>query len=82
MMYNHNAVPILSVYFIACTFLHCIYFAPLCRILAYWLMLSVLNTTLNKDHSTLFYSILFYSILFYSNIVSHWLGTNLESAVC
>ena len=77
MMYNHNAVPILSVYFIACTFLHCIYFALLCRILAYWLMLSVLYATLNKD-----YSILFYSILFYSNIVSHWLGTNLESAVC
>ena len=55
-----------AVYFIACTLLHCIYFAPLCRILAYWLMLSVLNTTLNKDYSILFYSILFYSILFYS----------------
>ena len=57
MMYNHNVVLILSVYFIACTFLHCIYFAPLCRILAYWLMLSVLNTTLNKDYSILFNSL-------------------------
>ena len=27
----------------------------LCPILAYWLMLSVLNTTLNKDYSILFY---------------------------
>ena len=36
-----------------------------CRILACWLMLSVLHTTLNKD-SILFYSILFCSILFYS----------------
>ena len=66
MMYNHNVVLIFSVYFIACTFLHCIYFAPLCRILAYWLMLSVLNTTLNKD-----YSILLYSILFYKTVTVH-----------
>ena len=58
MMYNHNVVLILSVYFIVCSFLHCICFEPLCRILTYWLMLSVLNTTLNKDYSILFYSIL------------------------
>ena len=43
-------------------FLHCIYFALLCRILAYWLMLSVLNTTLNKDYSILFYSILTHTV--------------------
>ena len=40
-----------------CTVYICIYLAPLCRILAYWLMLSVLNTTLNKDYSILFYSV-------------------------
>ena len=36
-----------------------------CRILACWLMLSVLHTTLNKDYSILFYSILFYSYSIY-----------------
>ena len=46
---------VLYILYIYCTFLHCIYFAPVCRILAYWLMLSVLNTTLNKDYSILFF---------------------------
>ena len=56
-----------------CTFLHCIYFAPVYRILAYWIMLSVLNTTLNKDYSILFY------ILFYGNtdLGQHWLRLGL-----
>ena len=44
---------ILTVSLIACTHLHCIYFAPICRILAYILMLPVLNTTLNEDYSIL-----------------------------
>ena len=43
----------LAVSLIIYTYLHCIYFIPICRILAYWLMLSVLNTTLNKDYSIL-----------------------------
>ena len=46
----------MSVSLIVCTYMHCIYFAPICRVLAFWLMLSVLNTTLNKDYSILFYS--------------------------
>ena len=41
----------------------------ICRILAFWLMLFVVHTTLNK-----FYLILSYLIL------SHWLGASLESA--
>ena len=35
----------------------------------FWLMLSVLNTTLNKAYSILFYSNLFYCIIFYHGTI-------------
>ena len=40
-----------------CTFLHCIYFAPVCHKLACWRMLSVLNTTWDENYPILFYKV-------------------------
>ena len=42
--------------YISALYIFCTCMSYMC-ILAYWLMLSVLNTTLNKDYSILFYSL-------------------------
>ena len=74
--YCINDTAILSIMYWQIGFSTLAYFS----ILAYWLMLSVLNTTLNKDYSILFYSILYECILtaFHCDVLEKYIQRKLQ----